>query len=77
MELKDKLKSVSFGAEDSANLPTAAETAAGGGKLADAQEALMALGYSRSEAASVLSSIDTENREVDEIIRLALKKIMK
>lgn len=77
LELKDKLKSVSFGAEDSANLPTAAETAAGGGKLADAQEALMALGYSRSEAASVLGSIDTENREVDEIIRLALKKIMK
>lgn len=77
LELKDKLKHVSFAPEDGAVLSAATIAPTVSGKLSDAQEALMALGYSRNEAASVLGTIDTEHLEVDEIIRLALKKIMK
>ena len=43
----------------------------------DALEALITLGYSRNEANNVLKSIDTSGMELDDIIRLALKKIMK
>ena len=47
------------------------------GKLKDAQDALTVLGYSRSEAAKVLSTIDTSALALDDIIRFALKKLMK
>ena len=46
-------------------------------KLSDAQDALMALGYTRAEAQAVLRTIDTDALALDDIIRLALKKIMK
>ena len=46
-------------------------------KLADAQDALTVLGYSRNEALKVLGTIDTASLELDDIIRLALKKLMK
>jgi Holliday junction DNA helicase RuvA len=46
-------------------------------KRRDAEDALTVLGYSRSEAASVLRTIDTNALELDEIIRLALKKLMR
>ncbi|MBO5883958.1 MAG: Holliday junction branch migration protein RuvA [Clostridia bacterium] len=46
-------------------------------KFADAQDALTVLGYSRSEAAKVLGTIDTQNLDLDEIIKQALKKLMK
>ncbi len=80
LELKDKLKKtvspdmmeVSASAEDI--LYTAPS---GSQKLSDAQDALIALGYSRNEAYAVLRTIDTEHLELDDIIRFALKKIMK
>ncbi len=46
-------------------------------KLSDAMDALMALGYSKNEAQAVLRTIDTEALELDDIIRLSLKKIMR
>lgn len=80
LELKDKLKAdgiteVSGGA---ASLPDDFGSApAASSKLSDAQDALAVLGYSRSEAARALQSIDTSALELDDIIRLALKKLMK
>lgn len=78
LELKDKLAKSQISVDASAfDTLTATDSATVGSKLSDAQEALMALGYSRNEAYNVLKSIDTASLEIDEIIRLALKKIMK
>ena len=79
LELKDKLAKTAFSGVEAYELDTASvsQSATNQSKLSDAQEALMALGYSRNEAYNVLKSIDTASLELDEIIRLALKKIMK
>lgn len=77
LELKDKLKGQTaidtdgeISAEDfSFSTPS--------GKRKDAEDALTGLGYSRAEANSALRSIDTESLEVEEIIRLALKKLIR
>ncbi|MBO5898947.1 MAG: Holliday junction branch migration protein RuvA [Clostridia bacterium] len=47
------------------------------GKLSEAQDALMVLGYSRSEAMTALGGVDISGMEVEDIIRTALKKLMK
>ena len=54
-------------------------TSVGGGrsKLSEATDALVVLGYSRAEAAAALKDIDLSNCELEEIIRLSLKKLMK
>ena len=79
LELKDKLQKVGFSADDTAilanNEPNLAASASS--KRSDALEALMALGYSRNEATAVLKTIDVDALELDDIIRLSLKKIMK
>lgn len=78
LELKDKIKK-SFLAPNG-DLPIREDTTISipnSSKLSDAQDALMALGYTRNEAHSVLRTIDTDTLELDDIIRLALKKIMK
>ena len=78
LELKDKIaKSADFSLSDSAAIPATETVISPTSKLSDAMEALIALGYSRNEAQSVLKTIDTQSLELDEIIRLALKKIMK
>ena len=77
LELKDKLAKVSFA---DSNISIEAEdfvASSGSNNLSDALDALIALGYSRNEANSVLKTIDTKNSELDDIIRLALKKMMK
>ncbi len=79
LELKDKLKkSGAFdmgGLDDASGISASVPTDTN--KLSDAQEALMALGYTRNDASAVLRTIDTASLELDDIIRLALKKIMK
>ena len=47
------------------------------GKLAEAQDALLVLGYSRAEALNALKNIDTQTLELEEIIQRALKQLMK
>lgn len=42
----------------------------------DALEALLSLGYTRSEAQGVLKQIDTDNMTIEEIIKASLKKLM-
>lgn len=77
LELKDKLKGQSF--IDTEGSITAEEltTSTPSGKKKDAEDALTVLGYSRSEAAAALRTINTDALEVDEIIRQALKKLMR
>ncbi len=78
LELKDKIsKNTEFASSDSLSVDTNEPIPLATNKLSDAMEALIALGYSRNEAQNVLKSIDTAQLELDDIIRLALKKIMK
>lgn len=77
LELKDKLKKVSLSEDEDVSVSIAESATDSSDKRSDAREALMALGYSRTEALSALRDIDVDTAELDEIIRLALKKIMK
>ena len=79
LELKDKLQK-QFAA-DAGDLPDVEEAefvaATGGkGKLAEAQDALLVLGYTRQEAVHVLKSIPVDQMSVEDIIKEALKKMM-
>ena len=66
------------GEDLSAYSPSASATVGGArGKLAEATDALVVLGYSRPEAVAALKDIDTDRIELEEIIRLALKKLMR
>ena len=78
LELKDKLIK-EHGGEFSA-APELGSSAKGGtparGKLTEALDALMVLGYQRAEATAVLKSMPVEQMTLEEIIRQALKKLM-
>jgi Holliday junction DNA helicase RuvA len=79
LELKDKLQKDAIAADAEtqyANEDLGAVLSTSS-KRKDAEDALTVLGYSRSEASSVLRGIDTDTLELDEIIRLALKKLMR
>ena len=77
LELKDKLmkENGSFAGEMPTSL-AAAVSPAKNGKLAEATDALMVLGYSRAEAMAAMKDMDTANMELEEIIRLSLKRLM-
>ena len=78
LELKDKLKKTELTAVQTNTLEESVVTAGDvSDKVSDAQEALVALGYSKTEAYNVLKTIDTTNLEVDDLIRMALKKLMR
>jgi len=75
LELKDKLASTELAADGGqTEVP---ETASGHSNASDAVEALMVLGYSRSETQRALKDIDIVTLPLEEIIRLALKKLIK
>ena len=78
LELKDKL-SKTFVADDGDMLDTGVAASSHGqsNKLNDTQDTLTALGYTRAEALSMLKNIDVSSLELDEIIRLALKKTLR
>ena len=79
LELKDKLSKEAIADVDSGSAIDEELVSAVGSssKRRDAEDALSVLGYSRSEAANALRGIDTEALELDDIIRLALKKLMR
>ena len=77
LELKDKLKGQSFEDSDDGDTVSVFDEPQASDKRADALSALTVLGYSRSEADTVLKKIDTKSLEVDDIIREALKKLMR
>ena len=77
LELKDKLAKetaeISFQDVSAFN----AVSASGNTKINDATAALMVLGYSSPEIASALKNIDTEKLGLEEIIKAALKQMIK
>lgn len=80
LELKDKLAKQT---DIDSSLQSAISSGGGytsptsSGKLAEAQDALSVLGYSRSESQRVLASIDTQSMSLEDIIKEALKRLMK
>lgn len=76
LELKDKLKN-DFVEEEATSVSMTSAVSGSSSKLSDAQDALMVLGYSRSEALGALKGIDTESVSLDDIIKSALKKLMR
>ncbi len=76
LELKDKMaketESVSF-SDPGAFTPAAPDR----GKLGDAAAALAVLGYSQAEISSALKGIDPDAMSLEEIIKAALKMMMK
>ena len=75
LELKDKIaketSGISIGGGAAAAVP------AGGSKLSDAVSALAVLGYSSSEISIVMKDFDVENTALEEIIKQALRKMLK
>lgn len=77
LELKDKLIKEHGGEFNAApEIGSSAKGALARGKLTEALDALMVLGYQRAEATAVLKSLPTEQMTLEEIIRQALKKLM-
>lgn len=79
LELKDKLSkelpsSMSVSAK-TIDMPTA--SGASKGKMSEAQDALTVLGYSRAEAVNALRVVYSDELGIEEIIRKALKELMK
>ncbi len=76
LELRDKI-SKDFGSETPVSGGNASlSTPVSNGKLNDALEALMALGYDRSTALNGLKGLDTEKLSVSDLIAQALKKFL-
>jgi Holliday junction DNA helicase RuvA len=75
LELKDKLSMrTSAFSDDGTALPVADVNSS---RYTEALDALIVLGFNRSAAADTLKSIDTATLEIEDIIREALKKLMK
>lgn len=81
LELRDKLmKETSIDEDLSTAVLDHSSEAAGAparGKMSEAMDALLVLGYTRSEAQNALKSIDTQALSIEDIIKEALKKLMK
>lgn len=79
LELKDKLMKENGGALPDAGIaaPAASPAVGGRGKLTEAVDALIVLGYSRAEALAALKDVDISKMELEEIIRVSLKKLMR
>ena len=81
LELRDKLMKETSIDEDlsTAVLDHSAEAAGAParGKLSEAMDALLVLGYSRAEAQNALKTIDTQTLALEDVIKEALKKLMR
>lgn len=78
LELHDKMASAGdFGGESGTQVVFPGELPTAGNSLAEAQEALLVLGYNRTEILSVLRGLDTTAMSTEELIRAALKKLMR
>ncbi len=77
LELKDKLSRELPGGMIAPQKGGAVQTAAPRGKLSEAQNALAVLGYTQAEAMGALRAVYSEDLGLEEIIRRALKELMK
>lgn len=78
LELKDKLSKLypeTSGIPEFAEMPVAGKTAGKSTKLSDARDALLVLGYSRSEITAAMKDINMED-SLEEIIKKTLAKLM-
>lgn len=73
LELKDKLAK-EFGTDVITAAPVGITAS---GKLSDAVNALLVLGYSKAEATAALSGIDSSTMPLDALITAALKRLVK
>lgn len=74
LELKDKMGVIAIG--NTSDAVSSAASVASNSDSAEAVEALVALGYSQSDAAVVVGAMD-KSLSVDEMIRLGLKQLAK
>ena len=78
LELKDKIaKDMKTSGQEIAASDINNMNKTNGDVIADAQKALMVLGYSKPEAISALSAVDTAGLTLEETITAALKKLMR
>ena len=78
LELKDKMAKEQKGMEMGGFTAVAVPEAGGKtGKLNDAAAALGVLGYGNNEIAAALKGVDVDNLSVEDIVRQALRKMMK
>lgn len=77
LELKDKLLRESKEDNTTAAALETIKPGTSSNRLTEAQDALIVLGYTRGEALTALRTIDTTGMELEDIIRAALKKLMK
>ena len=81
LELHDKLmKETTIDSDLSTAVLDHSDVAAGAparGKLSEATDALLVLGYTRAEAQNALKTIDVQTLSIEDIIKEALKKLMK
>jgi Holliday junction DNA helicase RuvA len=73
LELRDKLAKDQ---QASDFLPSAA-VATGGGKAVEAAQALAVLGYSQSDIAAAMKGLDAEALPLEELVRQALRRMVK
>ena len=76
LELKDKLSAFDTNGSAAA-ISEVATSAAKGGNLSDATEALIAIGYSRAEVMTALKGVDVSGMSVEEIFKAATKRLMR
>lgn len=78
LELKDRLAKSPFGPGEEVRAAAGLSSSdTSPTKASEAADALMVLGYTRSEAQIALRDIDTAALPLEDTIRLALKKLMK
>lgn len=75
LELKDKLRADAAAAVPEVGENTVSEPV--GDNSSEALEALLVLGFNRAAAQDALSKIDTKSADLEDIIRQALKLLMK
>ena len=63
--------------ERSVGVQSAVSQSSGRGKLSEATDALIVLGYTKNEALNALKDINVDSMELEEIIRTSLKLLMK
>ncbi len=77
LELKDKIAGESFSLSGNTGNLLLNTSAADPDKLSDAENTLRVLGYARGEIADSRRGIDINSLSLEEIIKAALKKLMK
>ncbi len=77
LELKDKLGSIADSGIASPGVGAVVHAIGSNNKAKEASEALAVLGYGTPEITTALKGIDMENLSLEDIIRQALKKMIK